>query len=120
MKRKIFTTAALVCCFAICLAVTIADLTGKWNGTLKMDGQDDFPLSYTFKVDGDKLTGTANTPDGIVEITDAKMNGTDFTFNVPVHGNDIPHAGKYYADSVGMDITIESVKYHSTLKRADK
>ncbi|HTE00386.1 MAG TPA: hypothetical protein VK668_13930 [Mucilaginibacter sp.] len=120
MKRKIITTAALVCCIAICLAAAIADLTGKWTGTLKMAGDDDFPLSYTFKVDGDKLTGTANTPDGVVDITGGKITGNDFTFSVPVHGNDIAHAGKYYADSVGMDITIENTKFHSTLKRADK
>lgn len=120
MKRKVFTTAALICCFAICLAAAIADLTGKWTGTLKMPGEDDFPLSYTFKVNKDTLTGTANTPEGVVDITDGKINDTDFTFNVPFHDGKIPHAGKYYVDSVAMDITIDNNKFHSTLKRTDK
>ncbi|MDB5136701.1 MAG: hypothetical protein JWP37_3304 [Mucilaginibacter sp.] len=118
MKRKLFTTAALVCCFAICLAAAIADLTGKWTGNLKMEGQDDFPLSYTFKVDGNKLTGSAHTPDGEVDITDGKINGNDFTFSVPIHDGNVLHAGKYYTDSVGMDITINSTKFHSTLIRS--
>jgi hypothetical protein len=118
MKRKLFTTAALVCCFVICLAAAITDLTGKWTGTLKMEGQEDFPLSYTFKVDGNKLTGSAHTPDGEVDITDGKINGNDFTFNVPIHDGDVLHAGKYYADSVGMDITINNIKFHSTLIRS--
>jgi len=32
MKRKIVTTAALICCFVVCLAAAVADLNGKWAG----------------------------------------------------------------------------------------
>ena len=37
MNRKLFITTALVCSFMVCLAV-LADLNGKWTGTLKNAG----------------------------------------------------------------------------------
>jgi myo-inositol-hexaphosphate 3-phosphohydrolase len=122
MKRKFFTTTALVCCFMVCLAV-IADLSGKWTGSVKGPDGNDIDLTYVFKVDGDKLTGTAQAHGDPKPITDCKINGTDFTFSVP--GDDdspIPHTGKYYADgdSISMTINYQGTKFHTTLKRADK
>jgi hypothetical protein len=43
---------------SLCFA---ADISGNWKGTLKtMDGSD-LEISFVFKVDGDKLTGTQTT-----------------------------------------------------------
>jgi hypothetical protein len=122
MKRKIFTTTALVCCFMVCFAI-VADLAGKWTGTLKTPDGNEFPLTYTFKTDSGKLTGIASSPQGDVPITDGKLiSATDFTFSVAVNGTDIKHTGKFYpdADSVGMDIDFNGMKMHATLKRDAK
>jgi hypothetical protein len=123
MKRKIITTAALVCCFMVCFAIA-ATLAGKWTGTLKTPDGNEFPLTYVFKTDSGKLTGTAASPNGEVPITDGKFtDATDFTFSVSVNGTDVKHTGKFYpeADSVAMDIDFEGNKMHATLKRgADK
>lgn len=122
MKRKIFTTAALVCCFMVCFAM-VADLAGKWTGTIKTPDGQEFPLTYTFKTDSGKLTGIASSPQGDVPITDGKLiSATDFTFSVAVNGDDIKHTGKFYpdADSVGMDIDFNGMKLHATLKRDAK
>jgi hypothetical protein len=115
MKKKIFTTALLVSCFMICLAA-IADLSGKWAGKVDVQGTE-YPLLYDFKIDGEKLTGTALTPDGNVDITNGKINGADFSFNVATSGMDIAHTGKVYADSVTIDLDINGTKLHSVLKR---
>ncbi|MBK0377729.1 hypothetical protein [Mucilaginibacter segetis] len=117
MKRKLITTALLSCCFMICLAA-IADLNGKWTGSLTMTDGNTIPLSYTFKVDGEKLTGTAQSPQGEVNIEDGKIKGDDFTFSVNVQGMDIPHSGKCYADSVSMNIQVGDDHLHTTLKKA--
>lgn len=77
MKRKFFTTAMLVGCFMVCMAA-IADLNGKWAGKLVLGDGSEYPLLYNFKVDGDKLTGTALTPDGDVQIANGKTDGTTF------------------------------------------
>lgn len=115
--KKALSTILLVCCVAVCLAV-IADLAGKWTCSIKTPDGQEFPLTYTFKVDGTKLTGTASSPEGEVPLDSGKVNGSDFTFQVSVNGMVIAHTGKYYGDSVGMNIDINGQKIHTTLKRA--
>jgi hypothetical protein len=120
MKRKIFTTAALVCCFMVCFAIA-ADLAGKWSGSITTPDGNQVPLSYTFKTDSGKLTGIATSPQGDVPISDGKLiSATDFTFNLSFNGTDIKHTGKFYpeADSIGLDIDFNGQKFHTTLKRA--
>ena len=120
MKKRIFTTTALVCCFMVCFAI-VADIAGKWTGTIKTPDGNEFPLTYTFKTDSGKLTGIASSPQGDVPITDGKLiSATDFTFNVSVNGTDIKHTAKFYpdADSIGMDIDFNGQKLHATLKRS--
>lgn len=121
MKRKIFTTIALVCFAIVCFAF-VADLNGKWTGSLHAPDGNDYPLSYTFKVDGDKLTGTGDSPQGSVAITDGKVNGTDFSFNIDVNGVTVKNTGKLYeaADSCALDMDYQGMKMHATLKRGDK
>lgn len=119
MKKKYFTTVALVCCFIMFLFFA-GDLNGKWSGTLHAPDGNDYPLSYTLKIDGDKLTGTGASPSGPVELTNGKVtNGTDFAFNMEINGVDTKNTGKLYAeaDSVGLDIDYNGMKMHATLKR---
>lgn len=116
MKRKLLTTALLICCFLTGVA-SIADFSGMWTGTLKTDTGEVYPLQYNFKVEGDKLTGTAQTPKGELPIDDGKVTGTDFKFTVALAGMEIEHTGKFYGDSVGVDIAVNGTKAHSTLLR---
>ncbi len=118
MKRKLFTTAALLFCFAVCFAM-VADLTGKWTGTIKTPDGSELPVTYNFKADGNKLTGTAESPQGTVPIDDGKIDGDKFTFKVNVGGTDYPHTGKMYADSCGMDLDFGGSSVHFTIKRAN-
>ncbi|MFD0749681.1 hypothetical protein ACFQZS_05980 [Mucilaginibacter calamicampi] len=97
MKRKIFVAALLVCCVTVAFAA-FADLTGKWKGTLKF-GDNEIELNYTFKVDGENLTGSIGTGQGEFPITEGKIKGNDFTFSLDFNGNKIPNVGKYYGDS---------------------
>ena len=117
MKKKIITTALLLFCFFAGFA-TIANLNGKWSGLLKTDQGDEYPLMYNFKIDGDQLTGTAKTPKGDMPINDGKIEGDKFSFNVTVGGMEIDHSGKFYGDSVGVDLSLGDARSHATLKRA--
>ncbi|WP_295720825.1 hypothetical protein [Mucilaginibacter sp.] len=117
MKRKLFTTALLLSCFMVCLAA-IADLNGKWSGKADIGGTE-YPLLYNFKIDGDKLTGTALTPDGDVPLNNGKITGADFSFTISTSGMDIPHTGKFYGDSTTVDLEVSGSKVHSVLKRVE-
>jgi hypothetical protein len=117
MKGKLFKPIVLACCFIVFMAFTIANLTGKWTGVIKTPDGNELAVTYNFKVDSNKLTGTAESPAGTVTIDDGKVDGDNFTFKVTVDGNDYPHSGKMYADSCGLDIDFGGQKIHTTLKR---
>jgi hypothetical protein len=121
MKTKIFITMALVCCFIVCFAI-VADLTGKWTGSVHAPDGNDYPLNYNLKVEGDKLTGTGDSQAGSVPITDGKVNGSDFSFTIDVGGVAVKNTGKFYAaaDSCGLDVDYNGTIMHSTLKRSAK
>jgi hypothetical protein len=106
--------------FTVCLLisfVTIGNLNGKWSGILKTDEGREYHLLYNFKIEGDQLTGTANTPNGEMPINNGIVKGDDFTFNVKIGKMEIDHIGKFYGDSVGVDISLGEAKSHVTLKR---
>jgi hypothetical protein len=117
MKNKLFNPIALACCSLILMAV-LADLNGKWTGTITTPDGNDLEVTYNFKVSGDTLTGTAESPAGVVTIDNGKVSGDTFSFKVTVDGNDYPHTGKVYNDSCGLDIDFGSQIVHTTLKRA--
>lgn len=116
MKTRIFATFLFLTCFFYASATT-ENLGGKWTGLLKTDQGDEYPLMYTFKIDGTALTGTAKTPKGDLPINDGKITGDKFTFDVILNNMEIDHEGKFYGDSVGVDISLGDAKSHATLTR---
>jgi hypothetical protein len=121
MKRKLLTTIVLLCCFvAIGIAVVIADMNGKFSGVLNAPDGNQYPLTYTFTVDGDKLTGNLDTSQGVVSLDSGKVSSNIMTFSVTVEGRPYAHKGTYYAqgDSIGMDVDFAGTKTHTKLQRA--
>src|SRR6185503_4898121 len=119
MKRKIFLTAILAGCFAVCLAVADG-LAGKWKASIKDDEGNSVPLHLVFNVSGEKLSGTAQAEGDPLDINDGKIAGDDFTFNVKdPDGNVITCDGKCIAagDSISFNFTQNSMKHHVTFVR---
>jgi hypothetical protein len=118
MKKMFFLSAILLCSVAVCLATTMS-LNGAWYGILKTNDGTEYPLQYKFKVDGDKLTGTAKGPHGDLPILDGKINGNDFSFSVTLEKMYLEHSGKIYPDSISLNIEAGDNKAHTVLKRGD-
>jgi hypothetical protein len=119
MKRKALFTILLLSCFAVGMAAIFADLNGKWTGVLNAPDGNQYPLAYTFKVDGDKLSGALEVNGMSVPLDSGMVKGNDFKFSVTVESNAYPHTGRYYAagDSVALDVNFMGTKTHTTLKR---
>ena len=61
-----------------------ADVDGKWTGTMSTPGGD-FPLTFTFKTDGSKLTGSMTGMDGMeIPITNGKVDGNQISYTVTI------------------------------------
>ena len=116
MKKKLSIAALLVCSFVAAFAA-FADLNGKWKGVLKF-GDMEIPLNYTFKVDGEKLTGSIGSEQGENPISDGKIQGNDFSFTLHFNGEKIPHTGKYYGDSTIVFSEFQGQKNRVKLTRA--
>ena len=72
----------LIACFAIAMLIVTAeaaDVTGKWSGQVPSRG-DAVAATFTFKVDGDKLTGTMTGPQGEVPLQEGKVSGDQISF----------------------------------------
>jgi hypothetical protein len=61
-----------------------ADIDGKWTGSIAgPDGGQGFPVSYTFKADGNTLTGTSLGPDNSqIPLKNGKIDGNNISFSV--------------------------------------
>jgi hypothetical protein len=82
-------TGALV--LAGTLALQAADISGKWTAQVPgRDGQTR-EATFTFKVEGEKLTGTTSGRNGDVPITDGTVKGDAIAFTVVMNfqGSDV-------------------------------
>ena len=80
----------LILAFALVLGTAVAalaaDVTGTW--TAEFDTQIGVQkYVFTFKVDGEKLTGTTTGMNGDVPITDGSIKGDAVAFNVVANFN---------------------------------
>ncbi len=107
----------------IVAALQAADVTGKWVAQVPgRDGQTQ-EQTFTFKVDGEKLTGSVSGPRGDVPITDGKISGDDLAFTIVVQNNEVKllYKGKVAGDEIkftrqreGRDQTQEFVAKRAT------
>jgi hypothetical protein len=118
MKKIILITTLFLCCFIAAMAA-IADMGGTWSATFNAPDGNAYPLTYTVKIDGEKLTGTLETSGMSVPIDNGVVKGDSLKFSVTVQGTEYIHRGKYIAagDSVSMTVTFEGNKGHNTWTR---
>jgi hypothetical protein len=125
--RKLLLTTALVGVFLLSMAA-IAGIDGKWVTTLSPGDGSHFEVTYTFvrgtpldKTDGEKFTGDVLFPGNKdFAITNGTIKGDSIKFFVMLNGSGVPNYGRVYPDSIALDIAMNNVKHHHTLKRPAK
>ena len=76
------TMLRMVCCLGLLLALAMAaDVSGKWTGDMPGRGGDATPTTFTFKVDGEKLTGSMTGPQGDIPLQEGKVAGNQISFS---------------------------------------
>jgi len=88
---------------ALATPVLAADISGQWTATFTTQVGEQHYV-YTFKVDGEKLTGTAKSDNGTVEIQNGTVKGDDVSFveNLDYQGQKltITYTGKVSGDEI--------------------
>ena len=108
-KYRILLGAVIVA--AMAAAALAADVTGTW--TASFDTQvGNQKYTYTFKVEGTKLTGKAKSElaNAETEITEGTVNGDDISFVENLNYQDMPlrivYKGKISGDEIKFTRTI--------------
>ncbi|WP_111308520.1 hypothetical protein [Confluentibacter sediminis] len=112
MTKKIF-----ILLFFVGSMATFAQskIDGKWKGT--REGQNGtIELNYTFKVEGDKLTGTWVTPRGENKIEDGKVDGKKFSYTMSFGDMTIENHGELVSDN---EIVIKTQRGEMKLTRVE-
>ena len=95
--------AAVIFMLGLALSAHAADISGTWTATINTQvGEQHY--TYTFKVDGEKLTGTAKSDNGVSEIQNGVVKGDDVSFveNLNYQGQQlvITYKGKISGDEI--------------------
>jgi hypothetical protein len=121
MKRLLSIAAGLALVLTAATALA-ADVTGAWTGSAQGPNGDGFQLSFTFKQDGANLTGSVQGPQGDpIAISNGKVDGDKFTFDVSFNGMTIHHDCTVNGDEIKMSTKSDSGDFPAmemTLKRA--
>lgn len=88
MNKSSFFTGLLVSILFSAAALCAIDVTGKWSGTLQMEGESDSKPAYVIlKQDGNKLAGSAGPSESEQHSFEGgKVEGNRLTFDVPLGG----------------------------------
>lgn len=110
MKRRIFLP--MFAAVAMLAPVCAADITGTWTASFDTQvGVQNY--TYTFKVDGNKLTGTAKSENGTSQIAEGTVNGDDVSFveNMDFQGMPlrIVYKGKVSGDEIKFTRTVADI-----------
>jgi len=117
MNTKIFNSLVLAIC-GILFCIILADINGKWSGIVNYNGSK-IPVSFSFKTDYGKLTGTSETPLGTTEIKEGKVDKDIINFTVDLNGQPAVYTGRTYADSINLKISYQGGEFLTTLKRSN-
>jgi hypothetical protein len=108
--RKLLTATLFLALTSV--AALAADFNGKWTAEVPGRNGGTTTNTFTFKVDGAKLTGSLSSQMGDVDITNGKVDGDNISFDVVRTFNDntitLSYVGK--ADGAG------SIKFTRTFK----
>jgi len=96
--------------FSICTIALLAaaigqaqGIDGKWKGEMQSPNGP-FELTFSFKVVGDSLTGAVISQMGEMPISNGKITGKTFTFDVNMNDMSINHQCTFMSDSISMKV----------------
>lgn len=98
---------------AVALSAAAADVSGTWKGTAQTQNGP-IERTFTFKVDGNKLTGeTSSDMFGTSKIEDGKVDGDNISFTITVNfqGNEgkVNYKGKVQGDEIKFSVEIPAL-----------
>jgi hypothetical protein len=100
MKRLWMLLLAALFVFTL----SAADIAGNWKASVQgPDGS--MEITFTFKVDGGKITGTSTSQMGEMPLSEIKVDGDNVSFVVAMQDMKILHKGTISGSEMKLDVT---------------
>ena len=114
--------ASMLVLFVMAVTAYAADVDGTWTGTVQ-GPMGDFPVGFTFKGDGTKLTGSTKAIDGSdIPIMDGTIDGNTISFTVTFDFGGMPfmlsYKGVVSSDQIKMTGEAFGMPFEFVLKKA--
>jgi hypothetical protein len=110
---------ALAALVLLTISARAADLTGRWSGSLKVEGGDhDVPQCFTLRQQGKSLSGSGGPDAGEqYPIENGSVEGSEATFQVTTgEWKFTYHVRRLTADRLQGDLQLESLNDRRTAK----
>jgi hypothetical protein len=108
MLRPMFLMRVAALAAIATAAAWAADVTGKWSGQMNGPDGGGMSITFNFKQDGTKLTGTVDGPGGEpMPIQDGKVDGEKIVFAVSFNDMKIVHQGTINGDEITLTIQMD-------------
>jgi hypothetical protein len=102
------------------IRIAASKIDGRWKGTVS-GPNGDMELLFTFKVNGDSLSGTDESAMGVLPLLNGKVNGNEFSYDVDLGGNLISHNCKFIDDNtINVKAMVMQNEIEMTLKRIEE
>ena len=88
-------------------------LDGNWKGTRETPNGT-FEVNYTFKVEGNTLTGTWKTQFGEAKLENGKVDGKKFSYSLSFNDMKLEYTGEVVSDN---ELSIKSERGEMKLNR---
>jgi hypothetical protein len=108
---KLFITLLFLIGGLTCFAQNTID--GNWKGTRETPNGT-FEVNYTFKVEGNVLTGTWKTQFGETKLENGKIDGKKFSYSISFNDMKIDYTGEVVGDN---ELSIKSERGEMKLNR---
>ncbi|HKF48482.1 MAG TPA: hypothetical protein VKB38_14055 [Terracidiphilus sp.] len=122
MKKLLGLCAVLLLTLGVSPAFAATDVTGSWTAEMQAPDGNSMQLTFTFKQDGTKLTGSVQGPQGDpLDIQNGKVDGDKVYWETSFNGTTITHQGTVNGDEMKVSVKSSDGNFPAmdlTLKRS--
>ena len=99
------------------VAAVAADISGRWKAEFSTPDGTQRVNTFSFKVDGGKLTGTVAGTQDETPIQNAKINGDEISFTAERPFGMFTYSGKVSGNEIKFKVTFNDQSFEMTAKR---
>jgi hypothetical protein len=115
VKSRHMLATVLGCIFAMIAAA--ADINGKWRAEFTTPDGTQRTNTFTFKVEGDNVTGTVAGSQDETPIKNGKLSGDALTFTAERPFGMFTYKGKVSGDEIRFEVQFNDNSFPMTAKR---